>query len=124
MYREKPCPSTKNSPLNCERQCAPTIAGYVKKMDKARLEFVAAGERGRPQADKLAFEIEYLKRWQAQTLDEDATRALVRAALAVLGTADPKMSGRVIGQVMKAGAGTVAGRVGKRLGGGGGAGGG
>ena len=42
------------------------IAAYCKKMDKARLEFVAAGERGRAQAEKLAFEIEYLGRWQAR----------------------------------------------------------
>jgi uncharacterized protein YqeY len=91
------------------------IAAYAKKMDKARLEFEAAGERGRPQAEKLAFEIEYLKRWQPQTLDEDATRALVRAAIAELGAADPKMSGRVIGQVMKAGAGTVDGSLVNRL---------
>ena len=38
-----------------------------------------------------------------------------RAAIAELGTADPKMSGRVIGQVMKAGAGTVDGSLVNRL---------
>ena len=91
------------------------IAAYVKKMDKARLEFEAAGERGRLQAEKLAFEIEYLGRWQARTLDEDATRTLVRAAIAELGAADPKMSGRVIGQVMKAAGGTVDGTLVNRL---------
>jgi hypothetical protein len=91
------------------------IGAYCKKMDKARLEFVAAGERGRPQAEKLAFEIEYLGRWQAQTLGEAATRDLVRAAIAELGAADPKMVGRVIGQVMKAAAGTVDGGLVNRL---------
>jgi uncharacterized protein YqeY len=91
------------------------IAAYCKKMDKARLEFVGAGERGRAQAEKLAFEIEYLGRWQAATLDEDATRALVRAAMAELGAADPKMAGRVIGQVMKAAGGTVDGTLVNRL---------
>jgi uncharacterized protein len=91
------------------------IASYVKKMDKARQEFEAAGERGRPQAEKLAFEIAYLKRWQAQVLDEEATRALVRTAIAELGAADPKMSGRVIGQVMKAGAGALDGALVNRL---------
>jgi uncharacterized protein YqeY len=91
------------------------IAAYVKKMDKARLEFEAAGERGRPQAEKLAFEIEYLKRWQIQSLDEDATRALVRAAVAELGATDPGMLGRVIGQVMKAGEGRVDGSLVNRL---------
>lgn len=91
------------------------IAAYVKKMDKARLEFVAAGERGRPQAEKLAFEIDYLKRWQAQTLGEEATRGLVRAAIADLGAADPKMAGRVVGQVMKAGGGNLDGALVNRL---------
>jgi hypothetical protein len=91
------------------------ISSYCKKMDKARLEFVAAGDRGRPQAEKLAFEIEYLGRWQARTLDEAATRELVRAAIAEAGGADPKMVGRVIGQVMKAAAGTVDGGLVNRL---------
>ena len=91
------------------------ISAYCKKMDKARLEFEAAGERGRPQAEKLAFEIDYLGRWQARTLDEAATRELVRAAIAELGAADPKMAGKVIGQVMKAGAGTVDGALVNRL---------
>jgi len=91
------------------------IAAYTKKMDKARLEFEAAGERGRAQAEKLAFEIDYLERWQAQTLDEEATRALVRSALAELGATDAKAVGRVIGQVMKAGAGTLDGALVNRL---------
>jgi uncharacterized protein YqeY len=91
------------------------IAAYCRKMDKARLEFVAAGERGRAQAEKLAFEIEYLGRWQAVTLDEDATRALVRAAIAELGAADPKMAGRIIGHVMKVAGGTVDGTLVNRL---------
>ena len=91
------------------------IAAYCKKMDKARLEFIAAGERGRAQAEKLAFEIEYLARWQARTLDEAATRDLVRAAIAELGAADPRMTGRVIGHVMKAAGGTVDGALVNRL---------
>jgi uncharacterized protein YqeY len=91
------------------------IASYTKKMEKARLEFEAAGERGRPQAEKLAFEIEYLARWQPRTLDEEATRALVRAAIAEMGVIDPKMAGRVVGQVMKAGAGQLDGALVNRL---------
>lgn len=91
------------------------IAAYCKKMDKARLEFEAAGERGRPQAEKLAFEVEYLGRWQAHSLDEAATRALVRAAVAELGAADPRMAGRVIGHVMKAAGSTIDGALVNRL---------
>jgi uncharacterized protein YqeY len=92
------------------------IGAYCKKMEKARLEFEAAGERGRAQAEKLAFEIEYLGRWQQRTLDEAATRDLVRSAIAELGATDPKMAGRVIGQVMKAAAaGAVDGALVNRL---------
>jgi uncharacterized protein len=81
-----------------------TIASYVKKMTKAKREFEDAGERGKAQADKLGYEIEYLSRWLPETLGEDETRALVRAAIEELGASDPKMIGRVIGHVMKSGA--------------------
>ncbi len=80
-----------------------TIASYVKKMQKAKKEFEDAGERGRAQAEKLGFEIEYLERWLPATLGEDETRALVRAAIAELGADDPKLAGKVTGHVMKTG---------------------
>jgi uncharacterized protein YqeY len=78
-----------------------TIAGYVKKMDKARREYEAAGERGAANANKLAWEIRYLARWLPQALSEDETRRTVKAAIAELKADDPKMVGRVIGHVMK-----------------------
>ncbi|MDJ0961070.1 MAG: GatB/YqeY domain-containing protein [Acidimicrobiia bacterium] len=78
-----------------------TIAGYVKKMDKARREYESAGERGVANAEKLAWEITYLARWLPQALGEDETRRTVRAAIAELKADDPKMAGRVIGHVMK-----------------------
>jgi uncharacterized protein len=78
-----------------------TIASYVKKMDKARAEFVAAGERGRDQAEKLAFEVEYLGRWLPEQRGEEETRALVREVIAATGVTDPKLAGTVIGQVMR-----------------------
>ena len=81
-----------------------TIESYVKKMDKARLEYESAGERGQANADKLAYEIDYLGRWLPDKLDDAQTRALVQQAIAELGADDPKMTGRVIGQVMKSGA--------------------
>ncbi len=81
-----------------------TIAGYVKKMRKARDEFEAAGERGAANAAKLTFEIDYLARWLPAPVDEAAVRELVRAAIAELGVADPKQVGRVMGHIMKGGA--------------------
>lgn len=80
-----------------------TIESYVKKMDKARLEYEAAGARGRDNADKLTYEIAYLDRWLPDKLDEGQTRALVQQAIAELGADDPKMTGRVVGHVMRSG---------------------
>lgn len=80
-----------------------TIASYVKKMEKARAEYAAAGDRGAEQEAKLAYEVEYLSRWLPQLAGEDETRAIVSAAIAELGVTDPKMTGRVIGYVMKSG---------------------
>ena len=80
------------------------MGGYVKKMDKARKEYVAIGERGEAQAEKLAYEIDYLSRWLPESLGEDETRDLVRRTIASLGADDVKMMGRVIGEVMKSGA--------------------
>ncbi len=81
-----------------------TIVSYVKKMDKARKEFEGLGERGAEQAAKLAYEVEYLSRWTPNLLGEEETRTIVRAAIAELGVDDPKMTGRVMGHIMKTGA--------------------
>jgi hypothetical protein len=80
-----------------------TIASYVKRMSKARTEYEALGERGRDQAEKLAFEVDYLAKYLPQKLDEDATRALVAKTIADLEVDGPKMVGRVIGAVMQSG---------------------
>jgi uncharacterized protein YqeY len=80
------------------------IRSYVKKMDKARTEYMNIGERGKAQADKLSYEIDYLARWLPKTVGEDETRALVQEAIAELGVDDIKMMGRVMGRVMNSGA--------------------
>lgn len=86
------------------------IASYVKKMDKARQEYVELGERGAAMADKLAFEIDYLRRWLPQKLGEDETRALVRETIESLGAGgDPKAAGRVTGTLMKSRGGDLDG---------------
>ena len=81
-----------------------TIAAFVKRMQKARAEFEAAGERGQEHVDQLTFEIDYLSQYLPQQLSEDETRDLVRATVADLGVDDPSRSGQVIGAVMKSGA--------------------
>jgi uncharacterized protein YqeY len=80
-----------------------TIVSYVKKMEKARTEYEAMGERGADQAAKLAYEVEYLTRWTPQLPGEDETRQIVRDTIAELGVDDPKMVGRVMGHIMKSG---------------------
>lgn len=78
------------------------IASYVKKMDKSREEYAGYGERGRPMAEKLAYEVEYLSRWLPSRLGEEETRALVRSAIVELGVAgDEKAAGRVTGHLLK-----------------------
>lgn len=81
-----------------------TISRYVKRMGKARDEYEGLGERGREQAEKLTFEIDYLSAYLPQKMEEAATRALVDQAIADLGATDPKQTGQVIGAVMRTGA--------------------
>ena len=98
-----------------------TIAAFVKRMQKARTEFEAAGERGEEHVAKLTFEIDYLSRYLPEQLSEAETRDLVKATIAELGVDDPSRSGQVIGTVMKSGeavdGGTVSRLVREELGG-------
>lgn len=98
-----------------------TIAAFVKRMQKARPEFEAAGERGAEHVAKLTFEIDYLSQYLPQQLSEAETRDLVKATIADLGVDDPSRSGQVIGAVMKSGeavdGGTVSRLVREELGG-------
>lgn len=91
------------------------IASYVKKMVKARHEYVEMGERGAEMAAKLAYEAEYLARWMPKTLDEAATKALVLQSITDLSVDDPKQAGKVVGHVMKDHKGEVDGGLVNRL---------
>ena len=77
------------------------IAAYKKSLQKAREEFVAAGDRGRDQAEELGWEIRFCEALLPKGLSDDELRAAVRAAIAALAATDPKMAGRVVGEVMK-----------------------
>jgi hypothetical protein len=80
-----------------------TIATYVKRVSKSRVEYDAMGNSGADQAAKLAFEIEYLGRYLPTVLDEEATRALVDKAIADLDANADTPAGQVIGAVMRSG---------------------
>ena len=83
------------------------IAAYKKSLLKAKEEFVAAGERGAQQATELQWEIEFCDRFLPKGMSTDEVRAAVRAAIAATGATDPKMAGRIVGEVMKAHKGKV-----------------
>jgi uncharacterized protein len=87
------------------------IGAYRKSLMKAREEFLAVGERGKEQADELAWEMAFCDQFLPKGLTPDELRAAVRAAITTLGASDPnmgpKMAGRVVGEVMKANKGKV-----------------
>ncbi|MGH8912822.1 MAG: GatB/YqeY domain-containing protein [Acidimicrobiia bacterium] len=78
------------------------IAAYVKKMAKARDEYIELGERGEQMAAKLGFEVEYLSRWLPDKLGAAETVELVRQTIEDMRVGhDPKAFGRVVGALMK-----------------------
>jgi len=77
------------------------IGSYKKKMEKARAEYAAAGERGKEQIADIDFEIEWCSKLLPQGLSEAELRDAVAKAVADLPSKDPKMAGRVIGAVKK-----------------------
>ena len=78
------------------------IAAYVKKMAKARDEYIELGERGEQMAAKLGFEVEYLSRWLPDKLGAAETAELVRQTIDDMRVGlDPKAFGRVVGALMK-----------------------
>ncbi len=83
------------------------IGAYRKQLQKAVVEFEKVGERGAAQVAQLGFEIAFCDRYLPKNLDEAAVRALVKERLAALGIADPKQTGRLIGDIMKTHKGTV-----------------
>jgi|SRR5579871_2910520 len=83
------------------------IGAYRKQLQKGLEEFVAAGERGREQAEQLRFEIAFCERFLPKKLDDETLRALVRERIAALGITDGKQAGKLVGDVMKSHKGEV-----------------
>lgn len=78
-----------------------TIAAVVRRDEKSRREYAALGDKGVRQVEELTYEIDYLSGWLPAVVGEDETRRIVSETIASLGIDDPKMAGRVIGQIMK-----------------------
>jgi hypothetical protein len=78
------------------------IGAYQKQLKKAREEYAALGERGAEHLPQLDFEIEFCARFLPKLAGDDEVRAYVKETVARLGAIDPKQSGRVVGEIMKA----------------------
>jgi hypothetical protein len=77
------------------------IATYKKSMEKARVDYVAAGDRGKEQVAELDFEIAWCATFLPKGLSEAELREAVTKAVAALPAKDPKMAGKVIGAIKK-----------------------
>ena len=77
------------------------IATYKKSMEKARADYVAAGDRGKEQVEELDFEIAWCSKWLPTQLSEAELREAVAKAVGDLPAKDPKMAGKIIGAIKK-----------------------
>jgi uncharacterized protein len=77
------------------------ISTYKKSMEKARGDYINAGDRGKEQLAELDFEVEWCSKLLPQGLSEAELRDAVAKAVAELPQKDPKMAGRVVGTIKK-----------------------
>ena len=77
------------------------ISAYKKAMEKARGDYVNAGDRGKEQLAELDFEIEWCSKLLPAQLSEAELREAVAKAVAELPQKDPKQAGRVVGAIKK-----------------------
>ncbi len=77
------------------------ISTYKKSMEKARTDYVNAGDRGKEQVAELDFEIAWCSTFLPKGLSEAELREVVAKHVAALPAKDPKMAGKVIGMVKK-----------------------
>jgi uncharacterized protein len=77
------------------------ISTYKKSMEKARAEYVSAGERGKEQIGEIDFEVAWCSKFLPQAMSEAELRDAVVSAIAELPSRDPKMAGRVVGMIKK-----------------------
>lgn len=77
------------------------IGKYVKQQQRALAEFEKAGEAGKDHVERLTFEIEYFSEFLPKKLDEAALKELVKQAVQETGAVGAKMTGKVMGFIMK-----------------------
>lgn len=81
------------------------ISSYVKKMIKAVEEYQSLGDRGQEMAEKIQFEIDFLRSYLPEQISEEEVEKIVDEVLSELGDIDISQMGRVIGAVMAKGDG-------------------
>jgi uncharacterized protein YqeY len=77
------------------------IATYKKSMEKARIDFVNAGDKGKDQVAELDYEIGWCSTFLPKDMSEAELRDAVAKVVSELPQKDPKMAGRVIGAIKK-----------------------
>jgi uncharacterized protein YqeY len=78
------------------------IGAYQKQLKKARDEYAALGDKGVEMLGQLDFEIEFCSRFLPKLAGDDEVRVAVKEAVSKLAVKDPKQSGRLMGEIMKA----------------------
>ena len=76
------------------------ITAYLKQLRKSREEYAGLGERGKEALPSIDFEIEFCGRFLPKAASDDEVRAVVRATIATMGK-DPKLTGKIMGEIMK-----------------------
>ncbi len=83
------------------------ITAYQKQLRKSREEYAAIGARGADAIEQLDFEIGFCAQFLPKAASDDEVRSIVRETVARLALSDPKQSGRLVGEIMKANKGKV-----------------
>jgi uncharacterized protein YqeY len=83
------------------------IAAYKKSLEKARVEFLKAGDKGAESVAELDHDIEFCSQFLPEQMSEDEVRVAVKKVIADMGEVNASMTGRIIGAVMKQHKGVV-----------------
>ncbi|HVV87457.1 MAG TPA: GatB/YqeY domain-containing protein [Kofleriaceae bacterium] len=91
------------------------IRSYKKNMESARGEYVAFGDKGKEQVEQIDYELAWCATMLPAGVDEGELRTAIATAIAGLPAKDPKMAGKIIGQIKKQYGDKADGAVVKRL---------
>lgn len=81
--------------------CLQVIGAYKKSLEKARVDFEKAGDKGVDSVAALDMEIAFCQQFLPQPMGEAEVRTAVEEVIAEMGEVTAKMAGRIVGAVMK-----------------------